>query len=195
MKGRIFVTLFALPFVVGEGFGIYVLGESLGFGFVLLLLTVIGTNYAFYNWLKAPTRAGRKLLDKLHGFKMYLEVAEKDELNLRNPPQKTPALFEVYLPFAMALDVEQVWAEKFAAVFQGLAAQGQRYAPAWYHGDHWDIMVPNRRGRIANGARDGIAVHLRHLAIHKDQIKGMVGQSPDGLSSGGHGIGAVAQRP
>lgn len=136
--GAVFATLFALPFVVGEGFGIYVLGESLGFGFVLLLLTVIGTNYAFYNWLKAPTRAGRKLLDKLHGFKMYMEVAEKDELNLRNPPQKTPALFEVYLPFAMALDVEQVWAEKFAAVFQGLAAQGQRYAPAWYHGAHWD---------------------------------------------------------
>ncbi|MCP4298947.1 MAG: DUF2207 domain-containing protein, partial [Gammaproteobacteria bacterium] len=33
-----------------------------------------------------PTTRGRKLLDEMLGFKDFLEIAEKDELNLRNPP-------------------------------------------------------------------------------------------------------------
>jgi len=32
-------------------------------------------------------------------------------MNLRYPPEKTPALFERYLPFALALGVEQERAE------------------------------------------------------------------------------------
>jgi hypothetical protein len=40
------------------------------------------------------------------GFREYLEIAEKEEMNLRNPPEKTPQLFEHYLPFALALGVE-----------------------------------------------------------------------------------------
>ena len=64
--------------------------------------------------MKSPTRAGRKLLDVIEGFRSYLDVAEKDELELKHPPQKTPALFEKYLPYALALDVEHSWAERFA---------------------------------------------------------------------------------
>ena len=62
---------------------------------------------------------GRKLLDEMSGFREYLEIAEKDEMNLRNPPERTPLLFETYLPFALAMGVEQVWAERFAKVFLG----------------------------------------------------------------------------
>ena len=46
-------------------------------GGILLMLLM---NYFFHNWLKAPTLAGRKLLDQIEGFKHYLEVAEQDEL-------------------------------------------------------------------------------------------------------------------
>ena len=89
-----------------------------------------------FAWLlKAPTLLGRRLLDKIDGFRMYLEVAEKDDLNLRNPPEKTPELFESYLPYALALDVEQPWAEQFEEVFRRIhAEQGQDYRPAWYAG-------------------------------------------------------------
>jgi uncharacterized membrane protein len=96
----------------------------------------------FYVWLKAPTRAGRKLLDKLEGFREYLDIAEQDEMNLKNPPDKTPQLFEAYLPFAMALDVEQHWAERFSGVFAHLADKGQAYQPVWYHGSHWHVTEP-----------------------------------------------------
>jgi uncharacterized membrane protein len=92
----------------------------------------------FFFLMKAPTRLGRRALDQIEGFKQYLEIAEKDELNLRNPPEKTPALFEQFLPYALALSVEQAWAEKFANAFERLkATTGQAYQPVWYHGA-WD---------------------------------------------------------
>ena len=74
-------------------------------------------------------------MDKLEGFKVYLEVAEKDDLALRHPPDLTPELFEKYLPFAIALGVEQKWAEKFSQVFARLEATGEgAYSPRWYQG-------------------------------------------------------------
>lgn len=89
----------------------------------------------FFFLMRAPSIKGRQLMDKLEGFKQYLEVAEQDDLNLRNPPEKTPELFESYLPFALALGVEQAWAEQFTEVFKTLeATRGQAYHPIWYGG-------------------------------------------------------------
>ena len=90
--------------------------------------------------LKRPTGLGRKLMDSAAGFREYLEIAEKDELNLRNPPEKTPQLFEAYLPFALALGVEQAWAERFSRIFAGLRGpNGTAWHPAWYNGS-WNSM-------------------------------------------------------
>ena len=84
----------------------------------------------FYFLLRAPSVKGRRLIDKLEGFKLYLEVAEQDDLNLKNPPDKTPKLFESCLPYALALGVEQAWAEKFTEIFATLEAKaGQSYHP------------------------------------------------------------------
>jgi uncharacterized membrane protein YgcG len=102
---------------------------------VLLMLTAL-LHLLFAYLMKAPTRRGRQLLDKLEGFKLYLNVAEKDDLNIRHPPEQTPELFERYLPFAVALGVEQAWAKQFTEVFARLEAQqGQSYQPRWYGGD------------------------------------------------------------
>ena len=101
---------------------------------VLMLLTMV----AFAVVMRRPTSHGRTVLDEMLGFKDYLEVAEKDEMNLRNPPDKTPQLFEAYLPFALALGVEQAWAEKFARVLDAVRGpDGHGYQPHWYSGD-WD---------------------------------------------------------
>ena len=111
---------------------------------VVVVLAVISVVFmAIFAWLlQAPTPKGRMLLDKLEGFKLYLEVAEKDDLHLRHPPELTPELFEKYLPFAIALGVEQPWAESFAAVFAKLAAgQTRPYRPVWYHG-HFNSFDP-----------------------------------------------------
>jgi hypothetical protein len=56
-----------------------------------------------FHWLlKAPTRAGRNLLDKIDGFRMFLQAVDGDRLNRLMPPEKTPELFEKDLPYAVA---------------------------------------------------------------------------------------------
>jgi uncharacterized membrane protein len=86
-----------------------------------------------FSWLQAPSVEGRKVMDQIDGFRDYLGVAEEDRLNALNPPDKTPELFERFLPYAVALDVENAWAKRFAGV---LAAAGATAAAnSWYTGN------------------------------------------------------------
>jgi uncharacterized membrane protein len=89
-----------------------------------------------FHWLQAPTVAGRTVMDRIEGFRQYLGTAEEDRLNALNPPDKTPELFERFLPYAIALDVQNQWAKRFAAV---LAAAGASAAVAssWYQGHNF----------------------------------------------------------
>ena len=64
-----------------------------------------------FSWLQSATREGRKIMDQIEGFRQYLNVAEEDRLEYLNPPKKTPELFEKFLPYAIALDVENSWAK------------------------------------------------------------------------------------
>jgi uncharacterized membrane protein YgcG len=104
----------------------------------LVIATIIAmfvTLVFFAIIMKRPTLRGRKLLDEMLGFKDFLEIAEKDELNLRNPPEKTPQLFEAYLPYALALGVDQQWSERFAQVLAAIRdPKGGGYSPSWYSG-------------------------------------------------------------
>lgn len=84
--------------------------------------------------LRAPTKEGRILMDEIEGFSMYIKVAEEDRLNLLNPPEKTPELFERYLPYALALGLEQKWGEKFASVLSSVDSGDGGYNPTWYVG-------------------------------------------------------------
>jgi len=134
-----------------------------------LTLVVIG---GFHFLMKAATPRGRELLDRLEGFRMYLDVAERDDLNLRNPPEKTPQLFEMYLPFALALGVEQAWAEQFAEVFARLGAGGESYRPIWYHGDFSPARVGSFTSSVGRSLTSAIASS----------------STPPGSSSGGSGF-------
>ncbi len=143
----------------------------------LVIVTVIAmflTMAFFAIIMKRPTMRGRKLLDEMAGFRDYLEVAEKDELNLRNPPDKTPQLFEAYLPYALALGVDQQWAEKFAAVLSSVQeTDGRPYAPVWYNGA-WSVS--------------DLSVSTAHLSSSLNTaISSAV--TPPGSSSGGGGGG------
>src|SRR5438093_1579210 len=83
-------------------------------------------------WLQAPSVEGRQVMDQIEGFREYLGVAEEDRLNALNPPDKTPELFERFLPYAIALDVENAWAERFAGVLVAAGAAGTAAATsAW----------------------------------------------------------------
>ena len=64
----------------------------------------------------------------------YLTVAEADELRFKNPPKRTPELFERYLPYAIALDVEGVWGKNFTAILAAARRRDNYRGPTWYHG-------------------------------------------------------------
>lgn len=66
------------------------------------------------------------LFQHLDGLKLYLGVAEKDRLAFHNAPEKNPQLFEKLLPYAIALGVEEAWAEAFKDILS--------QPPDWYRG-------------------------------------------------------------
>lgn len=94
----------------------------------------------FQRLLKSPTKIGQKFWDEIEGFRRFLSEVDQERLNRMNPPEKTPALFERMLPYAVALDCENAWAKQFenvlatAAATQSQGATSSSLAPAWYSG-------------------------------------------------------------
>lgn len=125
--------------------------------------------------MKRPTIRGQKLLDEMLGFKDFLEIAEKDELNLRNPPEKTPQLFESLLPFALALGIDQQWSERFASVLAAVRDEnGREYQPSWYNGSWNSSNLSKTTSKLSSSLNTAISSSV----------------SPPGSSSGGGGGGS-----
>jgi uncharacterized membrane protein YgcG len=143
-----------------------------------------GLNAVFFFLLKRPTLAGRKIMDEIEGFRMYLSTAEEERLNLLNPPEKTPELFEELLPFALALDVENEWNEKFARVLTlaSMAPGDSGYRPRWYRGRDW------RPGDSVSFTRS-IGSGLGAAVASSTTAPGSSSGSGGGGSSGGGGGG------
>ena len=178
----IFITIFAIPFIGCELLFLYMFTEltSLSMGFILLIAAII--NWLFYELLKAPTLAGRKLLDKIEGFKQYIDIAERHELDFKHPKGRSPELFEEYLPYALALGVEQQWGESFSDVLAQAQASSGGYSPAWYHGTHWNnINIGNFTSSLGSSFTSAIASSSR--------APGSSSGSGGGGSSGGGGGG------
>jgi uncharacterized membrane protein YgcG len=188
--GSLFGAVFLIPFVFGgvaapaaimlsgEAPGLYILGIA---AIVLVIL-----NAVFQYLLRAPTVAGRKLLDQIEGFRMYLSTAEEERLKVLHPPEKTPELFEKYLPYALALDCENEWNAKFATVLAAAAAAGAAAAPVWYSGSHWDASRP---GDFTSSLGSSLASSTAAASVAPGSRSYGGGGSSGGGSSGGGGGG------
>ncbi|HET9282252.1 MAG TPA: DUF2207 domain-containing protein [Candidatus Angelobacter sp.] len=132
------ITLFSIPFLLGEIVGLGFLAWAVSIPACLMIIALIGSNVLFHHLLKAPTRAGRQLLDRIDGFKMFLTAVDGPRLNTVTPPGKTPELFERFLPYALALGVEQQWGEQFSQVLaasaSGTSGHASAWSPSWYSG-------------------------------------------------------------
>ena len=145
-------------------------------------------NNVFMRLLKAPTRAGRKRLDEIEGFRLYMQVAEDDELALAGAPRKTPGLYEMYLPFALALGVPQQWSESFAQVFRTQAPTD--YSPQWYRGDRWDSTdIGSFSKSLSNSFDRAVASSTTAPGQSSGVSSGGGGGGGGGGSSGGGGGG------
>ncbi len=146
----------------------------------IIVLSVLGVALHFlFAWLlKAPTPEGRKLLDEIEGLRMYLGVAERDELKSLPGPGKAPTLdagrYEALLPYAMALGVEEAWTRKFTAAVGATTAE--QTSPSWYYGSG----RPGSMGFTSIGNSLGSAL--------TQQISSA--STPPGSSSGGGGGGS-----
>jgi uncharacterized membrane protein len=65
------------------------------------------------------------------GFEEFLERVESDRFERM---VKTPEMFEKYLPYAMALEVEKNWVRAFEDVY--------RRQPEWYRGPYGHTFHP-----------------------------------------------------
>jgi len=100
-------------------------------------VSIVAITIGFAILMRAPTVQGRKVMDEIDGFKLYLETAEKDRLNIIGEPPLTVERFESILPYAIALGVEKPWSQHFDAELARNAVSGvtaDSYRPHWYSG-------------------------------------------------------------
>lgn len=102
-----------------------------------LALLALGLPLALssFFWISAPTKEGRAMLDRIAGFRQYLSITERERLDRMQAPRDTLQLFERWLPYAIALEVENRWADRFEGQLAAAQAAGQA-GFGWYSGSH-----------------------------------------------------------
>ncbi len=145
-----------------------------------VFFVVVAALHVIFVWLlKAPTFKGREVMDQVEGLKRYLQTAEQDRLNRMRSPKLTPEVFETFLPYAYALNVENDWSEAFKkALLQALATQQgaqQAYQPHWYSGSGYGgtDFLDNLGSNLSSGLGSAVSS----------------ASSPPGSSSGSGGGG------
>jgi uncharacterized membrane protein YgcG len=147
---------------------------------IVLVLVAMGlTIVVFGRLVRAPTKDGRTLLDQIEGLKLYLSVAERDELErmpapgASSPPILDAKRYETLLPFAVALEVEDAWTTKFTAAVGAAAAASATAGISWYHGGGVSDL-----GSLSQAVGSSLSSQIASSS------------SPPGSSSGGGGGGS-----
>ena len=156
---------------------------------MLIMLALIVTNAVGIFSLRTLTPAGRKLQDQVEGFKQYLAEVDSDVIRRLNPPDKTPALFEKCLPYAMALGVEKAWAHQFAGVLAQAVTAGvgaTTYSPSWYSSTDWASFDGSH---FAESFSSGFSSAISSASSPPGSSSGSDGGGSSGGGGGGGGGG------
>ncbi|VAW16799.1 hypothetical protein MNBD_ALPHA12-2045 [hydrothermal vent metagenome] len=155
---------------------------------VIAAFSIIITNVVFVRLMQAPTVMGRKIMDQIDGFKLYLETAEKDRLNFRKEPEFSVERFERFLPYAIALGVEKPWSERLEGELSRntLADAQNGYHPRWYHGSDFTSSSISRG--IA-GISAGMSAAMMAAQPSSSSSSGGGGGGSSGGGGGGGGGG------
>jgi len=140
MAGAVVLTLICFPLLAAEGIGAYMLWVSGTPATFFLVCAALAVNVLFQYLLKRPTSAGRKLLDRIEGFRVFLNAVETVQPNAL-PVVRTTDMYERLLPYALALEVEHRWTEQFLNVLTKSASD--EYAPGWYGGGGFVLLPPS----------------------------------------------------
>jgi uncharacterized membrane protein len=139
--------------------------------------------------VRAPTPKGRALLDEIAGLKLYLSVAERAELaNVPEPGSHRPQLdakrYEMLLPYAVALEVEDAWTKKFTAAVGEAEAVRITQSIAWYRGGAIHDL-----GSLSHAVGDSLSSQIASAATPPGSSSGAGGGGFSGGGGGGGGGG------
>jgi len=112
----------------------YFEGENDALVLVLFLVFNIAFFFIYQYLIRKPAIEKLRLKSLIDGFKMYMSAAEEKQIAHFNPPDMTPEIFEKLLPYAVVLDTEDVWGEKFQNLIDKSIID-QSYQPTWYAGN------------------------------------------------------------
>jgi uncharacterized membrane protein len=120
--------------------------------------------------------------------KLYLSVAERDELARMQAPDSRPALdekrYEMLLPYAVALEVEDAWTKKFTAAVGVAAAAEATRRIAWYHGGNVSDL-----GSLSRAVGSTLTSQIASSATPPGSSSGSGGGGSSGGGGGGGGGG------
>ena len=189
--GKCLLTAIVVVAVLGAiATGAPIVGEALSSGWLLpLLIPALALPFVItcFWWIAAPTKDGRAVLDRIAGFKQYLSITERERLDRMTAPEDTPEVFEKYLPYAIALGIENRWADRFRGVLAAAAAApGGHQGFLWYsgHGDPW-----SNPSRFAHSVGSDLASAISSASTAPGSRSGSGGGGFSGGGGGGGGGG------
>ena len=149
---------------------------------------LVVVNLIFVYFLPAATEKGESIRNAIEGFRLYLEKAEKLNLNAAEvgpgdgvapPPVLTVERYERFLPYAIALGVEKPWTKHFEKTLPKEAAD---YDPHWSTGRGGHRSLHGMNSALVSSMASGVSSAM-------PQSSGSSGSGGGGFSGGGGGGG------
>ncbi len=112
LKAAVF-TFLSIPVITAALWGISIFAEATSNAAAILLLIMLASLGIFFKIMKSPKLLGREIANSAEGFKMYLTKEDNEFAHIKGASERTKVLYDKYMPYAMALDAENIWNNKF----------------------------------------------------------------------------------
>jgi hypothetical protein len=169
--------------VIGVIFGVLGIWLAIALQNIVIAVGLVATGLVFFAFASAMpkmTLAGARRWRDVKGLEEYIRRAEKSQLEFSQGPERNTQLFESLLPYAVALDVSDIWVKQFGAV---LASS----PPTWYTGS-----TPGRFDvhHFQSGLGDFRSAAAKTLGSSPGSSSGSGGGGSVGGGGGGGGGGS-----
>ncbi|WP_286953880.1 MULTISPECIES: DUF2207 domain-containing protein [Aminobacterium] len=148
---------------------------------LLLPLAIAAIALVFRKLITVRTERGNDILGVAEGLAMYINTAERHRLEMFNPPEETPEVFERLLPYAFALDGAKTWANRFNELLRK-----KEYHSTWYVGKDASIFYT---GEGISDITSSVANSIASSSVVPGSSSGRGGGGFAGGGGGGGGGG------
>lgn len=171
-----YLSLGITLFIIGSYLSVLFIGDS-----ARTVISILGSSLViivFSYLMPKATKEGAKVKSHILGFKDFLSMTQKERLKFHNSADKSPEEFMEYLPYAIALGVEDSWAKQFEDVYIN--------SPSWYSGDaSRSVAAASLASQISNFSQS------TGRSVYSASSKSSSGFSGSGSSGGGFSGGGI----